>query len=74
MSLRSIPTQGKALEALLRRIVQQVKVVQGYPDGKPGASHDVPMSIGGYTLSEDDDGNLTAVCDATGNATVIATP
>lgn len=74
MSWRSIPTEGAALGKLLRSIMLRLSNLEGRPDGRPDASHELPMVLGGYTLSEDDDGNLIATNNDSGSETVIATP
>lgn len=74
MSWRSIPTEGAALAKLLRSIMLRLSRLESRPDGRPDASHELPMVLGGYTLSEDDDGNLVATNTTTGSETVIAIP
>ena len=75
MSYRHIPTTGRALSELLRRILQDIRALERRPDGRPGASHDVPFKLGGYTLDVDSsNGDLTATNDTTGTVTVVASP
>lgn len=74
MSIRNVTQRDRELGAVLRRIVERISALERRPDGRPNASHDLPVKFGSYTLSEDDDGNLVATNDDTGTETILASP
>lgn len=74
MSLRRLPNGGHELAQFVRRTSRRLSQLESRPDGKPGASHDVPFTLGDYVLDVDDSGDLTATNVDTGTTTVIASP
>lgn len=72
MSRRGVPSPDDRLSATLRNLVQRVTVLERRPDGRAGASHELPVYLGVWRLRVNDDGDLVAVNTETGNATTIA--
>lgn len=75
MSQRNPPT-GVGISRLvsaIAKLTRDVEALKRRPDGRPNASHQLPIIFGGWELSEDPDtGDLLATSLATGNTEVIA--
>lgn len=75
MSVRNTPSMGIArLVREVTSLAKRVSRLEHRPDGRPNASHQLPIKLGSWVLSEDSDsGDLLATNVTTGAVTVLAT-
>lgn len=69
------PVTDDRLGPLLRDVIGRIRRLERRPDGRANSSHELPIILGGWELSEDaDTGDLVATNAETGEATILASP